>query len=240
MLKHLLIALGLVTAPVIALGMLQGGGELSGFWVPDDANPTITFIGCTPSDSNLTEYTFSGHSVGTARGTRRTIVGIVSEDSASVFGVNSVTIGGDAATEINDVGAADSINAALYRMDNPSGTSEDIVVTHSEAVTSATICVAAAYDLASSIPTANTTASSGTLSLNTTALGVGFAVCGNTVGTGNTAIWAGFTEQADATTAETAYSAADFTEDASASTPLTVTCNWSSGGDTAGASAFFR
>src|SRR5690242_20940342 len=119
-----------------------GGGELQGFNV-GGSNPSISFVACTSSTSDLTTYTFSSHSLGT-EGNRTTIVGVFGHDSAANdFSVSSVTVAGNAATEQYDYPVAQSyqLEVALYTISNPTGATGDIVVTFSEGINTATVCV---------------------------------------------------------------------------------------------------
>ena len=99
-----------------------------------------------------------------------------------MFGVNSITIGGDSATEVVDEGASiEQVDAALYIMANPAGTAEDIVVTMSEAITAAAICVWQVNNLNSetAVATAQDTYASGsgpTLSLNVNTSSYGIVI----------------------------------------------------------------
>jgi hypothetical protein len=232
-------------AVVMAMGF-YGGGELQGFWAAGGGSgvpPTITFVGCTSDTTNTTVYTFTAHDVGTATATRATIVGVIGDDDAAVFGTASVTVGGDAATEVVDEDGTGAVNTAIYILTNTAGTAEDIVVTQSEAGTSVHICVWAASGLNSltAVDTAVADDAAGAtldVSLDVSALGVAVGIC-IADDSGESSLWAGMTERHDAS-AEASFSAADYTEDASASTPLTATCNSTDSGEISAASASFR
>lgn len=124
--------------------------------------PVVKLIRVENSVSDLTTYTFSnttppnlgtcislsGQTYTTAhhvrsRGRKFFIVVVHAEDSITTFGVNSVTLGGVAGTEVVDRGGGGSaINTALYTWsadDLRSITTGDIVVTFSEAVTSCAV-----------------------------------------------------------------------------------------------------
>lgn len=208
------------------------------------ALPSLSFAACTASTSDLTTYTFSGHSVGALGTDRATVVTVLTQDALDTYNVSSVTIGGDSATEIADTAGAQNKSTALYIMSNAAGTSEDIVVTMSEAVTEAAICVWAAYSLSSLTAVASASASitggaAINLNVNTSANGLVFAACSGNAG--NTTTWTGLTEaQAEADNESISYSPAHFTEDSSAATPLGVTCDYTGSGTGAGASASFR
>lgn len=209
---------------------------------------TITFQQCATNTTDGSSFTFSAQNTGTASSDRATIVGILIEDAAALHSINSVTVGGDSATEVVDQGAAGVlVNSAIYILDNPTGTSEDIVVTPSETVTSMSICVWQANNLEST--TATDTASDGdtdanpmTLDLDVSADGIAVAVCADVSAGGTTYTWVGLTERDDATPGEHTRSAADYDEDSSASVPLTASCDSSNAGaqDQTGAAASFR
>lgn len=192
------------------------------------AGPAITFIGCTASSTDLTTYTFAAHNVGTASADRITIVGVGAEDALSAFGVSTVTVNGDSATEYNDNGGTDVIDAAFYTLANPAGTAEDIVVTFSEAVSNAVVCVWAATGI-SAIPYSWVV---DTETINATTLKLNHFVYGGGVSAGicitdnqsTSFTWVGLTERADAQPGESGYTAADYTNGGTADSPLTATC----------------
>jgi len=208
--------------------------ELMGFNAGGAANPSISFVACTHSTSALQNYTFTAASTGAAGATRRTLIGIAADDNATVHTISSVTVAGSAATELTDYGAvAGNTNVGFYIIDNPSGTTADIVVNLSEVMTggSASICVWAVNDLTSSAPVATTTlassnASAITLSANVSANGVAAGMCAST-STAQTTTWAGLTERADIdATVGMSYSGADYVNGATAQAPLAITCDY--------------
>lgn len=202
---------------------------LSEFAPPTPA--TITFLQCAENDAAQTTYTFSAQNTGTASADRITYVGLVATDGNATYTINSVTVGGDTATEITDNGGAGTgLNAGIYAIANSAGTSEDVVVTYSEAITGAAIClwqgnnsVVAATDTATVFDT-NSGAVAG-LDTDVPADGILIGICTIQQG-GATHSWtAGPTERIDDPNVGAdaqAYSAADYDEDASASTPLTI------------------
>jgi hypothetical protein len=215
-------------------------------FLPDNAaDPTISFIGCTNDLTDQITYTFAAQNTGTAGANRSTIVGIASDDAAATYTISSVTVGGDAATIVVDEDASFAVNTAVAILDNPSGTSESIVVTGSEALTAVTICVWAAYDLTfnSSIDTAEPSDTSGSAmdgSVDVSAHGI--AVGMHSLGSATTSTWAGLTERADASDGtELSWSAADVTEDATGSFPLTIQVDDDAGAtDRSASTASFR
>jgi len=206
---------------------------------------TISFVSCTTSDANLTTYTFTAHATGTA-GTRKTIVGVSGEDGTPDFSVASMTVGGVSASEVVDSANASSpIQSALYIIDNPSGTTADIVVTFSETVRSSAVCVFAAYDISSETAVATASqyqavAENIVLSLNVSADGVAVGQSATEDET-RTTTWAGLVENApESCSAEICASSAHYTEDATASSPLTAGSDWTGSIDAIGVSASFR
>ena len=244
------IALVALTAAAFA-NFGNTGGHLTGFWQAPSAGggpATITFLQCATDTTDGSSFTFSAQNTGTASSDRATIVGILIEDAAALHSINSVTVGGDSATEVVDQGAAGVLlNSAIYILDNPTGTSEDIVVTPSETVTSMSICVWQANNLESTTATdtasdSDTDANPMTLDLDVSADGIAVAVCADVSASSTTYTWVGFTERDDATPGEHTRSAADYDEDSSASAPLTASCDSSNAGsqDQTGAAASFR
>lgn len=228
-----------------------GGGDVVGVTASFNdggggagSTPTLTFLQCTADTTNQTTYTFAAQNTGTASATRSTIVTVYGEDSANVFSANTLTVGGDSATRIDGFdGAGVQQASAVFILSNTAGTSEDIVVTWSEAVSSTVICVWQADDLNAITAVDSVGDGTGggamTLDVDTTANSVTVGQCG--VGsTGETFTWTGLTERDDSANAETASSAADFTENTSAATPLSVTCNGSGAAGGAGVAATFR
>lgn len=209
---------------------------------------SISFVGCTASVSANTVYTFTNHATGTA-GARKTIVSASAKDNATIFSIDSMTVGGVSATEVvdNSADTGSLVQNALYIIDNPSGTTATIVVTASESMSNMTVCVWAAYDLLSTTATATasqfqTASAAITLSLNVSTDGIGVGIS-SVSSDSDTATWTGLTERVDALAESGApgevmsYSGADT---ATAGTPLSVTADWTGTDDSAGVSASFR
>lgn len=252
MIRRWLLSFALLLGLLVPAAATLTTTNLSGFNAYTSAAPgatpaTITFLQCATNTTDGSSFTFSAQNTGTASSDRATIVGILIEDAAVLHSINSVTVGGDSATEVVDQGAAGVlVNSAIYILDNPTGTSEDIVVTPSETVTSMSICVWQANNLEST--TATDTASDSdpdanpmTLDLDVSADGIAVGVCIDQNNTG-TWTWTGMTERDDAEPGEHIRAAADYDEDSSASAPLSVTCDSSSAGgtDQNAAAASFR
>jgi len=241
MIRRFLITLAAL-AYLVSATTAQAGYLINPFWVATSP-PSITFLQCTSSISDLTTYTFAAQNVGTASDDRYTGVGVFGQDATTIFGVSTVTVGGGSATEIVDEDGTGLVDTAFYMFLNTAGTSEDIVVTFSEAVTGAGVCLFQINNIASgtavaSVPDDDTAAGPVILTHNVSALGVSVGVC-TTQGIGNRTSWTGQTERTDAEDAEISWSAADFTNDDVADTPLTVNCDYLGTKDTSGVAASF-
>lgn len=201
--------------------------------------PSLTFVGCTIDNTAQTTYTTVGQSIGTAGATRTVIIIALSRDGTTDFSTSSMTIGGVSASEQADTAStARSNQVAVYSLNVSSGTTADVAVTYSEAITVSVICVFAAYDLNSSTKVASTTAVSTTtltLDANVSANGIVVGGCDNNTVAGFT--WSGLNEEIDATDASN-YTVADITV-TPASTPLAISCT-GGGSIMAGASVTFR
>lgn len=207
------------------------------------AAATISFLQCSTDTGNLTTYTFTATNVGTASSDRVTFIGVVLEDSASAYTVSTVTVGGASATSIVDQGGTNVSNTAIFALANPSGTSKDIVVTASEAVTMAGICVWSSTGVQSLTPVAtannnDASAQSMSVSINTQTDGVAMGICTSSQDS-QTHTWTGLTERSDQFSGENSFSSADLTV-SSGSTPLSVTCDPTGSAASSAVAASFR
>lgn len=244
-LAHILaIIFGLFSAVHPASAMLMIN-ELVGFQAGGVTPASISFVGCTSVADAASPLTYTNHATGTA-GNRWTIVGVVVEDGATAFTIDSMTVGGSAATEITDNSAETGslMQSALYIISNPSGTTATIDVTVSEAVTVSAVCVWAAYDLVSAAAhdtAASFHTSSGNLalSLDVPVDGIAAGICGSEQNAADATTWTGMTEQSEArTNGNTSnYSGANTV---TVGTPLSVNCNWDGSSDAIGVTASFR
>lgn len=223
----------------------DGGGELQGYWVGNSALPSLTFLQCT-SIGDGTASPSSSLNVGTASSTRATIIGIFAEDSASVFSVTGVTVGGDAASEIVETATTLTSDAAIYALNNPVGTSETVQVTFDEAISATVIvCLWAANDLSSltavSVNSGEHT-SSGVINANlsaTSADGIAVAITGNTNGSAETVTLVGVTQNGSVTNNGASNAVSAHTAP-TAGGALTVSADWTNNGDASLAVAAFR
>lgn len=97
---------------------------------PASSPPSYNYLGGSESTTNATSYTFSSFDLGQAEDAKTIIVGIHLTNTTDT-GINSVTVGGNAATEVAFV-RGNYLNAywsALYRVDLTTETSGDIVIT---------------------------------------------------------------------------------------------------------------
>lgn len=200
------------------------------------SNPTLTFLQCATDPTDTNTYTFSAQNTGTESSNRTTIIGVAGRDSATVFDVSSVTVGGDAATERVDQGGSNNLNAAIYVISNTVGTSEDVV----ESIIGAAICLwdAKALNATTAVDTAADSGDELILDVNTSLNGIVVAIGGGS-DAGDTIDWTGLTEQADAG-GDLRYTAADASLTAAA-TPRSINVDGVGVGDAiTGAAASFR
>lgn len=141
---------------------------------------SVSFCENRQSSTDASSYTFSAVSLGAAATGRRIVIGVAGSKGGTVS-VTSVTVGGNAATQLcTDEGSGGGANkrTALYIITVDSGTSADIVVTYSGTCARSGIGVWAVYDLQSSTPVATATSqtvdpyTSGSLSHNAGGVGI--------------------------------------------------------------------
>jgi hypothetical protein len=142
-----LFALASAINPALAALTVNQLSGFNAFTTPvEGGGPSVTFIGCQEDTSNATTYTLTGASIGTAETGRIVVIAIASEDSASGFGVNSVTFDGVSATRAFTYGAV-ALNVAgnIAMIQKDTGTTSSIAITHSESVTGIVVCKWALY-----------------------------------------------------------------------------------------------
>lgn len=183
---------------------------------------TRSFVAVTDNTANLTTYTFSAHSLGTAAGDRKIVVAAMGT-GGSPGGVSSLTVAGvSAASVIEATNGAQTVS--MWIADVPTGATGDIVVTFAAGKNRCGIAVYALYGAGSStaFDTGSATADPYSDTLNVPANGVAIAAAADTNNT--TATWTGLTEDSD-TAIESTYhgcASAEFTASQSA---MTVTCD---------------
>lgn len=211
--------------------------------------PSMTRGTCVTDTTNATTYNsvgFQATGTGASDGDQvLVVVGVVSEDSASAYGVSSMTIDGVTATEVVDEDASSvGMNAAIYRAAAlASGAATvNVSVTFTEAITSATVCAWALKDLVSmgqDGAIADDESLSADLVLTTDptrAPGFVVGVTGLLSGTAsNTVAWTNINEQQDAENGECQYSNADA---ATTGASMSITANWTDDGSSGATAAF--
>ena len=158
---------------------------------------TISYIGVTFDSANQTTYTFSSHAIGTAAANRKVVVG-VKTFGVNTTTVNSVTVGGNSATQRVEAGDGFSSEVELWDVDVSTGTTADIVVTNGSGKGGCVVSVWAVYGAAAS-PTATVTSAASPLALTLSSIPAGGVAIGwgynNSSGTYT---WANLTEDNDA------------------------------------------
>lgn len=191
------------------------------------APKVLTYIGYTEDSANLTTYTFTGVSIGTASSDRMVVVSIVGDASAS-RSISSVSIAGSAGTSVVARGAV-STPTAMYRRLVTSGTTATIEVTFSGQMNRAAIYVHTITGLNSNVPEATMSTNTNSAAINGTsgAVVVAFAAI---LDTGRTSTWTNATKNSENQFAEGFVDSA-VASNSSAAASLTITCDW---GSTAG------
>jgi hypothetical protein len=150
------------------------------------ASTTDAFIAASESTLNASTYTFSSHEIGVANAARLVVVGVILHDSGGSNGISSVTIGGSAATEVENTSSAGDVAeariAGIYTRVVAAGTTADIVVNCSNSGTSCGIAVWSLYP-SSSTSIYDVSGSSGSTT-SLTATNVNTAVGGTVVAVG--------------------------------------------------------
>ena len=239
-----LVAAALLAVSPASAQFSGGGGQTEIGYRNPDTTVALTRGTCATSTTNATTYTFTATGVGGVNTDIGLIVVVaMGEDALTVFGVASMTINNVAATEIIDEDGTGLVDAALYRSNAElSGTTVDIAVTFSEAVTSATVCAwkltnLSSFTAQSSVQDDDTASGALVLTTGTTAT-AGFVVSACITETiTQTTTWAVLTEREDADNGEHDYSNADA---AGTGASMANTCDWTSTGDASGVAAAFR
>jgi len=121
------------------------------------ASNQVSYVGDISNTTGATTYTFTGVGIGDATSDRVFVIGVML-NAGSAITVSSVTFNGNAMTNI--VGTSSASNTALFRIDAPSGTTANIVITGSGASNG---CYAAMYSLTGwgSVATFNSNSATG-------------------------------------------------------------------------------
>jgi hypothetical protein len=187
-----------------------------------------TYIGNATDDTNLTTYTFSSQSIGSASADRIVVVGIASRNTSASTVINSVTIGGNTASiDVQDSNSTSNYNiCGIASLLVTSGTTADIVVTFSGAQLRAGIAIYTVTG-ANETPYATNSDNSGgdpSLDLNVPANGgaIGVAMSANT----SLESWTGITEDSSFFLEAVVRMSSAHDDFGTAQTPLSVTCDF--------------
>jgi hypothetical protein len=205
---------------------------------------TVTFHAQTYDTTALTTYSFASQAIGTAAADRYVVVGVHGIDNASAFNVASMTIGGVAAAAITGAAVArGNEEVEFWYALVTSGTTATISITFSEQM--AVGCDIAVWSVTgwtgAAAPTDTLVVTTGTDFTGTIDCDAGGAIIAMTVfqvalTEDKTAAWTGLTEDFDFHVADvnSQNSSGAHENFASAQVGLTVTCDWSGTGTTAG------
>jgi hypothetical protein len=205
---------------VLALALSLTPAAAQDFGLPTDTNvfPQIFRAACTVNDAATTSPVTQTDVVipGVSDGDSVVIyVGVIVEDAAATFSISSLTVDGAGATEVVDEDGSLAVNTGFYRIGPVTNAGTvSITVSYSEAITSSGVCVWAAKNLLSAVPTSSvaddeTAGGNAVLTTGTTVLG-GYvlAVCVGTA-TAQAFTWGVLTEQQDTQSGEMDYTTAD-------------------------------
>ncbi len=155
--------------------------------------------------TDLTTYTFSTKSFGTATSDRIVVVGIAARSSTGSITISSVTIGGVSATvRASAINAGSGTEfASIYTASVPTGVTGDVVIVFSGGMQRCAVMIYRMVGASSAVPNdsqTDTTLTGQVLSVsmncpaNGVIIGAGFSASGGTAAS----TWTGITEDADA------------------------------------------
>lgn len=190
----------------------------------------ISKVDTLADTSDSTNYTFSGMALGAAAADRRIAVAAVSRASGNrpITGIDIAGIGGTQIVNDRNSSGGNTTNAAIFIAHVPSGTSGNIVVSHSASQLRCAITVYRLTGTAGTSPSNGFSAANNpSVSLDVPAGGAALAISYTQANT--TATWSGLTKDTDddAETTTSQYSSAHDAF-ASAATGLNVQCTWGS------------
>lgn len=174
--------------------------ELNGFNVGGESPPVVsTFIGSNSSTSDTANYSFAAEGIGTAAADRFVVVGFVAR-CATARSVSSVTIAGNATTQLVQVDAGSSdMHAGLYGLLVTSGTTATIAVNFSGTCNRLGLGVWTINGLASQTPSDTMTDSGSDPATGTIDVQAGGCIIAIATTLANTTTtWTGVTEDYDA------------------------------------------
>jgi hypothetical protein len=236
----------LVTLLCLSLGSWNGFNDLGNTTQMGGLGHAATlFTGTCVHDSAGTDGQTYSATTGASDGDAVLVVAVIlSEDGTATFGMTGVTIDGEAMAEVIDEDGTGVVNSVIYQSTRlmQGAATVTIVLDHSEAVTSASVCLFAFRGLNSTTAlssVADDDTGSGALVLTTgTTSTAGFVVGGCiSQDTAVTTTWAVLTEIEDTTNTE-----ADVSNASAAGTGASManTCDWSGTGDASGVAAAYR
>lgn len=186
----------------------------------------LTYIGGNKDTGAATTYTFLAEPIGTAAADRRVIIAVHGDDTAATYSISSMTVGGVTTTINSEVGSTTKL-AAITTTLVPTGTTADVVITFSEAISMCSITVWSAIGMLS-----NTAIDAGTSVADPSTVTLvsgdnGFGVAAFTGVSANTIVLSGCTERFNSNT--------DFTR--AAGDAITTGSNFVPSGDWSSGSA---
>lgn len=161
------------------------------------------YVASYSNGADLTTYTFAGCSLGAPGGNRLVVVAVGNQCSSAGVTVNSVTIGGVAATRAvthNSAGAGLTSVTELWYAKVPLGSTGDVVVTHSATAARCTIAIWRIANARYAAPFATGGVSGGnstTCNANLDIPADGFAIAFSRHGSATTGTLTNITENAD-------------------------------------------
>jgi hypothetical protein len=194
----------------------------------------LTYLAAASNANDLSTYTFASQSLGASASNRTILIGVHGRASGgTAYTIDSVTVAGESADPVVALFqfGTNSLVAALYAVDLPTGTTGDVVVTFSRAQLRAAIGLWRATDIDYAAPhdTGSSSANSPTDTLNVVA--GGFAIGVASVGAGVT--WTNLDEDYDLTV-ETFFGATGASIDTPSTTSTTFTASGSASGEESG------
>lgn len=172
--------------------------QLHGFNIVSTVSVVTSFYSqVLTNTADSTSYSFSSTSIGTepAAGQKRYIVLVVGQLGGSNANLNSLTIGGNAVTIIDN--GTTSANVKIGMLEVPTGTTATVAATFSATRYACAIAVYFVYTTGSSLDVVGQGSGTSTANVNTEAGGV--VIAGSLDSTYTTSVtWTGVSEQYDA------------------------------------------
>lgn len=202
---------------------------------------SIEFLQSAVSSTDSAEYTFANQDIGAADAGRYILVGVTTRSSGTTNTINSVTIGGVTATEVQLQRTITTVvnMAGLYIANVPTGTTGDVVVTFAAGTQRCGIGMWRATDLASAVPTdsGKSGADAPTYDIDVDAGGFAVGVAYGADNSGATT-WTGITEDYDEASEGTHRNTGAHDEFITTQTNLTITATFTNPDPGVSAGAF--